>query len=220
MLINDDFVNCINDLPYIDLILTDIPYQVSRENNFKTMKDRQGRNGIDFGEWDYNFDISSLKKLIPKLKKGGSFIIFSSFEQYNDLIYNLSELELKDRIIFRKTNPMPRNRDRRYISNIELITWFVKKGDKWIFNRQSEKYDESVISYPAESGGGFKKYHPTQKPLRLIEELIKRHSNPGDIVLDCCAGSGTTGLACKNLNRKYILIEKSKDYYNTIINRL
>ena len=56
------------------------------------------------------------------------------------------------------------------------------------------------------------KLHPTQKPVALFEYLIKTYTNKGDLVLDNCAGSGTTGVACKNLGRNYILIEKEERY--------
>jgi DNA modification methylase len=221
-IIHGDFVDVVKTIKdeSIDFILTDIPYEISRENNFKTMKDRTGRTGIDFGEWDYNFDISTLQVLIPKLKKGASLIICHSFEQYDVIRKNLSELLLKDRIIFRKTNPMPRNRDRRYIANIELLSWYVKDGNTWTFNRQKEPYEDSVISFPAESGGGFIKYHPTQKPVKLFEYLIKIHTKPNDLVLDPCAGSGTTGVACQNNDRNYICIEKDEKYFNIMQKRL
>ena len=55
-------------------------------------------------------------------------------------------------------------------------------------------------------------FHPTQKPVALFEYLIKTYTNERDLVLDNCAGSGTTGVACKNLNRNYILIEKEQKY--------
>ena len=58
--------------------------------------------------------------------------------------------------------------------------------------------------------------HPTQKPVALFEYLIKTYTNEGDLVLDNCAGSGTTGVACKNLNRNYILIEKEPEYIKII----
>lgn len=64
------------------------------------------------------------------------------------------------------------------------------------------------------------KTHPTQKPVALFEYLIKTYTNEGDIVLDNCAGSGTTGMACKNLNRNYILIEKEPEYIDIINKRL
>ena len=55
--------------------------------------------------------------------------------------------------------------------------------------------------------------HNTQKPVALFEYLIKTYTNEGDLVLDNCAGSGTTGVACRNLNRNFILIEKEPEYY-------
>lgn len=62
--------------------------------------------------------------------------------------------------------------------------------------------------------------HPTQKPVALFEYLIKTYTNEGDLILDNCAGSGTTGVACKNLNRNYILIEKEPEYIDIINKRL
>jgi site-specific DNA-methyltransferase (adenine-specific) len=62
--------------------------------------------------------------------------------------------------------------------------------------------------------------HPTQKPVALFEYLIKTYTNEGDVVLDNCAGSGTTGEACINTNRKYILMEKEEKYFDIINDRL
>lgn len=222
-LLYGNFLELIKDIPdeSIDLILTDIPFNISKDNNFKTMKDRTGRNGIDFGEWDKDFDESCLSNFIPKIKKGGSFITFHSFEQYGLLLNVFNEnLILKDRFVWEKTNPMPRNRDRRYISNIELCSWFVKDGAKWTFNRQNETYDGCVLRYPSESGGGFKRYHPCQKNVKLIEELLKRHSNENDIVLDPFMGSGSTGVACMNNNRNFIGIEANENYFNVAKERI
>lgn len=64
------------------------------------------------------------------------------------------------------------------------------------------------------------KLHPTQKPVNLFEYLIKTYSNEGDTILDNVAGSGTTGIACKNTNRNYILIEKEPEYIDIINKRL
>lgn len=204
----------------IDFILTDIPYLISRENNFKTMKDRTGRNGIDFGVWDKEFDVSRLKIFPRVLKKGGSVVIFLSFEQYSQMLNCFDQLELKDRLIWKKSNPMPRNRDRHYVSNIELITWFTKSGGVWTFNRQNEKYENCVLEYPSESGGGFKRYHPTQKKLNMIKYLIKIHSNIGDTILDPFIGSGTTAVACKELGRNFIGFEISPKYCEIANKRL
>lgn len=62
--------------------------------------------------------------------------------------------------------------------------------------------------------------HPTQKPLALMERIIKCFTNEGDTVLDFCMGSGTTGVACMNLNRNFIGIEKYKEYYDIANQRL
>ncbi|HOZ44861.1 MAG TPA: site-specific DNA-methyltransferase, partial [Candidatus Dojkabacteria bacterium] len=64
------------------------------------------------------------------------------------------------------------------------------------------------------------KVHPTQKPVALFEYLIKTYTNEGDLVLDNCAGSGTTGVACKNLKRNCILIEKDEQYYKIAKRRI
>jgi DNA modification methylase len=206
----------------VDAIITDIPYQISVDNNFKTMKDRTGRNGIDFGEWDKEFDCSSLGIFSKILKPNGSIVLFHSFEQYADVKKTFEDngLECKDRIIWEKTNPMPRNRDRRYISNCEMGSWYVMKKAKWTFNRQDEKYQKMIFRYPSESGGGFKRYHPTQKNLELMKEIVAIHTNENDIVFDPFAGSGSTGVACKELNRNFIGCEIDENYAKIIEERI
>lgn len=62
--------------------------------------------------------------------------------------------------------------------------------------------------------------HPTQKPLALLEELVKTYSNENDTILDNCMGSGTTGVACKNLNRNFIGIEKDENYFDIAKERI
>ena len=62
--------------------------------------------------------------------------------------------------------------------------------------------------------------HPTQKPLALLEELVKTYSNENDTILDNCMGSGTTGVACRNLNRNFIGIEKNKKYFDIAKERI
>jgi site-specific DNA-methyltransferase (adenine-specific) len=78
------------------------------------------------------------------------------------------------------------------------------------------KYPKSILKFNREHPP----VHPTQKPVALFEYLIKTYTNEGDLVLDNCAGSGTTGVACKNLNRSYILIEKEPEYIKIINERL
>ena len=89
-------------------------------------------------------------------------------------------------------------------------------------NPSKEEYKETGTNYP-KSIQVFSKdsgLHPTQKPVALFEYLIKTYTNEGDLVLDNCAGSGTTGVACRNLNRKFILIEKEEKYCEIARQRL
>ena len=100
----------------VDAIITDPPYNIARDNNFKSM----GRAGIDFGEWDKGFDlISWLPIAIEKLKKGGNIIIFTSWKSTTPIIKELEKIncEVKDMIRVEKSNPMPRNRDRRFVTD-------------------------------------------------------------------------------------------------------
>jgi site-specific DNA-methyltransferase (adenine-specific) len=82
----------------------------------------------------------------------------------------------------------------------------------------TERYPRDVLLFPTDKQK--EALHPTQKPVALCEYLIKTYTNEGMVVLDNCAGSGTTGIACKNLNRDCILIEKEKEYYDIIKDRV
>jgi site-specific DNA-methyltransferase (adenine-specific) len=82
----------------------------------------------------------------------------------------------------------------------------------------TERYPKSVLTFATDKQKSA--LHPTQKPVSLLEYLIKTYSNEDDLVLDNCAGSGSVGVACKNTNRNYLLIEKEKEYYDIILERL
>ena len=82
----------------------------------------------------------------------------------------------------------------------------------------TKKYPKTIITESNANNKG--KVHPTQKPVALMEYLIKTYTNENDIVLDCFMGSGTTGVACKNLNRKFIGIEKDETYFKIAQDRI
>jgi site-specific DNA-methyltransferase (adenine-specific) len=88
----------------------------------------------------------------------------------------------------------------------------LNKGTKLVIDR----HPTNIIQIKRDTD----RLHPTQKPVALFEYLIRTYTNEGDLVLDNCAGSGTTGVACKNLNRNYILIEKEPEYIDIINKRL
>ena len=82
-----------------------------------------------------------------------------------------------------------------------------------------ERYPISILEFPCVRNQK-DKMHPTQKPVALLEYLIRTYTNEYDIVLDNCMGSGSTGVACKNLNRGFIGIEKDDNYFNIAKNRI
>lgn len=204
----------------IDALITDPPYNIARENNFKSM----GRAGIDFGEWDKDFNLVSwLPVAIDKVKKGGNVVIFTDWKSTTPIIEELEKLNcnIKDMIRIEKSNPMPRNRDRRFVTDYEIAIWAVKKGAKWTFNRQSETYERpliktSVTPKTEKIEGG----HPTQKSLQAMEWILDRLTNDNDLVLDPFMGSGTTAVSCMNKKRNFIGFELEEEYYNIANKRL
>jgi len=88
--------------------------------------------------------------------------------------------------------------------------------------KEEEKYPTSILRYPKQMAecNNTVRVHPTQKPIKLMEFLIKTYTNEGDTVLDNCMGSGTTGVACKNLNRDFIGIEIDKEYFEIAKQRI
>lgn len=199
----------------VDAIITDPPYNISRNNNFITM----GRRGIDFGEWDKGADlISWIKKASVLCDKNGSAFVFNAWKNLGKMAecFEQNGFEVKDMFRFIKSNPMPRNRDRRYIADYECAFWCVKSGSSWVFNRQDSKYERPEFVCAIERN----QVHPTQKPLQLMEHIIKIHTNEGDTVLDPFMGSGTTGVACKKLNRNFIGIELDKTYFDIAKQRI
>ena len=215
---NVDYIkqgDCIELMKYIpdksiDLILTDPPYNIARKNNFETM----GRAGIDFGEWDKGFDQFSWLREIPRiLNKNGSVIIFNDWKNVGEIAKCCEGLGLtiKDLLRWQKTNPMPRNRDRRYITDFECAVWLTNKNAKWTFHRQCDTYQRPMFECSIVSGS--EKLHPTQKPIKLMEELLKIHSNKNDIILDPFMGSGSTIIACINQQRHYIGFELEHSHF-------
>ena len=171
----------------------------------------------NYGSWDSEFTLENLEDFIKeyykKLKKGGTLIIF--FDLWK--ISNLKEIMEKNKfkqirfIEWIKTNPQPLNSKVNYLTNCREIALIGVKSGKPTFN---SSYDNGIYRHPLQ--GGKNRFHPTQKSLSLFEEIIKKHSNEGDIVLDTFLGSGTTAIACKNTKRQFKGCEISKEYYDKI----
>ena len=175
----------------------------------------------DYGDWDNNFTIEILEKFISsyykKLKKGGTLIVFFDLWKITQLKELMEKHKFKQLrfIEWIKTNPQPLNSSVNYLTNCREIALVGIKGGKPTFN---SKYDNGIYMYPLQ--GGKNRFHPTQKSLLLFEDLIKKHSNEGDMVVDTFLGGGTTAIACKNTNRKFKGCEFSKEYYEKVMEQL
>lgn len=175
----------------------------------------------DYGEWDTNFSMEELEEFIKefykKLKDGGTCIIWFDLWKVSYLKEMMEKHKFKQiRFIeWIKTNPQPLNSKVNYLTNCrEVAVLGVKKG-KPKFN---SRYDNGVYSYPIASGKN--KFHPTQKNVNLFEELIEKHSNEGDCVMDTFLGGGTTAIACKNKNRMFKGCEINNEYVERVKNIL
>ena len=101
--------------------------------------------------------------------------------------------------------------------NNELLGSTVRSPiNQVITENKGVRYPKSIIKF----GHDKEKFHPTQKPIALLKYLIKTYTNEGDTVLDNCMGSGSTGVACKELNRNFIGIEINEDYFNIAKKRI
>jgi len=112
-----------------------------------------------------------------------------------------------DKIEVRKTTEYARTEIMGGVSNAPIN----KVYDEW--------YPKTIITI-SNAGSSVKSVHPTQKPVALMEYLIKTYTNEGETVLDNCMGSGTTGVACINTNRKFIGMEKDKTYFEIAKQRI
>ena len=206
--------NCFEFLPTlennsIDLVLTDPPYDILGGSWYK---DRFHANDENFGTWDKKLNISKLlTELYRVLRDGGTLIMFYDLWKISYIKEYLEQAKFKQiRFIeWLKTNPVPLNGKLNYLTTAREIALVAVKKGKGIFN---SRYDNGI--YRCSICQDKERFHPTQKPVSLIEQLILKHSRIGDIVLDCFFGSGTTVAACLKTHRNFVGCELSEEYYN------
>lgn len=186
----------------VDMILTDIPYgevNNSDEHNRAFRKVRKGKaDGINFG----------LEEFVEQCIRvcSGSIYIFCGIGQVSVIRKILIDAGLTTRlIIWEKTNPTVLKGEHLWLSGIECCVFGRKL--KATFN---EHCKNTVLRFH----NGKTLDHPTEKPADLMSYLVRVSSNKGDTVLDPCAGSGVVGVVCKRSGRRYILIEKDKEYFD------
>lgn len=207
----------------VDLILTDPPYNISRQTGFSKL----GKNSVerfavsmDFGEWDHNpINLKTFSKLAYKtLRQGGTAIVWYDLWKLSYLADAMASAGFKmlRLIVWNKTNPVPLNSKKCYLSNSREMAVLGVKGGKPTFNGE---YDTGEYNYPIPRHNG-KRIHPTQKPLDLFTDLVIKHSDPGDIVLDPFLGSGTTAVASIDSDRSFIGCDIDPVYLESAKNRI
>ena len=211
----------------VDSIITDPPY------------------GTTACKWDSIIPFDEMWLRLNKLiKPNGAIVLFGS-EPFSSALRMSNIKNYKQDLIWKKTNATnPMQAKKRHMMKVENIMLFYKKqctynpqglirvnkitkqGKSGIISdisksRKSEyfqefsNYPDTILEYKRD-----KQVHPTQKPVALMEYLIKTYTNEGELVLDFTMGSGTTGVAAKNLGRRFIGIELDPDYFKIAEDRI
>lgn len=212
----------------VDLVLTDPPYQISKDSGMQKEINDGNQGGLkitqtDFGSWDREFSIDQLQPYIAEyqrvLRKGGSCIIFYDLWKISYLKEALDKSKFsKLRLVeWDKTNPVPVNQSATYLSNAREIAISCVKGGGATFN---SKYDKGIYSYPIYQDSLVGRIHPTQKSLPMIREMLRKHTNPGDMVIDTFTGSGTTAIGCLLEDRQFNGCELDKSYHDAAVKRV
>jgi site-specific DNA-methyltransferase (adenine-specific) len=229
-----DCLEVMKDIPNesIDLIVTDCPYHIvsggcttgaygnkkgcgkcsvkwetqGQLYNFENIKSGKlfDNNDIEFKQW--------LPELFRILKKDTHCYIMINARNLKELQQEAENAGFKFQniLVWRKNNATP---NRYYLNNCEFIL-MLRKGKARNINNMGTK---NVLDVPNIIG---KKKHPTEKPVELMKILIENSSNKNDVVIDPFMGVGTTGVACKALNRNFIGIELDENYFNIAKERL
>ena len=227
-LLHGDCLEVMKDIPdkSIDMILADLPYGTTACN------------------WDTIIPFEPLWEQYERvIKNNGAIVLFGS-QPFTTKLIASNLKNYKYQWYWKKNKPSNHlNAKRQPLRNIEDICVFYKRQPT--YNPQMVKRDVAVTgtdsgtqtTYGATKGGYTKTYthkypvnlleysrdaqlHPTQKPVALLEYLIKTYTNEGEVVLDNTMGSGSTGVACLNTNRNFIGIELNEKYFEIAKKRI
>lgn len=194
----------------------------------------------------WKFTVAWISACRRVLKPRGSLYVSCTYHNLGEVLVIGKEVGLRvnNVLVWRKTNAVPSITRRTYKHTVEFVVWFVA-GNGWTFNYESVKHlnpyrtkegkpsqmgdfveVEDVFHMPIVQGkerirrADGRALHPTQKPEKLLELIITASSNPGELVLDPFAGSGTTLVVAHRMQRRWIGIEKNSTYYDAAVRRL
>jgi site-specific DNA-methyltransferase (adenine-specific) len=172
-----------------------------------------------------DFTRSWMTEMTRVVRPNGNILIFGSYHSIYTVGAIAEDLDRKvlNSIIWTKPNAQPNITCRMLTESTEQILWLCnnsrKKATGWVFDYQGMKaenggkqmrnYWSFPLTPPSERAHG---KHPTQKPLALMERVVRMTTLPGDLVLDCFAGSGTTLVAAQRLGRRFVGVEREAEY--------
>ena len=243
-IIKGDCVAALEALPdqSVDVIFADPPYNLQL-GGMLTRPDQSMVDAVD-DEWDQfasfeAYDAFTRAWLLAcrrVLKPSGSIWVIGSYHnifRVGAMMQDLNFWILND-IVWRKTNPMPNFKGRRFQNAHETMIWASRdpKAKGYTFNYDAMKAANDDVQmrsdwlFPICSGGerlkgdDGKKVHPTQKPEALLARVIMASTKPGDVILDPFFGTGTTGAVAKRLGRNFVGIEREQDYIDAASARI
>ncbi|MFY9892611.1 MAG: site-specific DNA-methyltransferase [Xanthobacteraceae bacterium] len=218
----------------VDLVFADPPYNLQLQGDLKRPDDSRV-DAVD-DDWDKfasfsaydDFTRAWLIACRRAMKPNGTLWVIGSYHnifRVGTLMQDLGFWILND-IVWRKSNPMPNFRGRRFTNAHETLIWAVRDAGKrnYTFNYEALKAGNDDIQMRSDwliplctgeerlKGGDGKKLHPTQKPEALLARVILAASRPDDLVLDPFCGTGTTGAVARRLRRRFVGIERQADY--------
>lgn len=207
----------------VDLIFTDPPYNILEYSTGNIKLPNRSEINNNIAEWDYEpVDYEKLANEFKRvLTKKGNVFIFSSYHNIGTWHSLLDPLfDTFQFFVWHKTNPTPKIHKNGFLNSCEIIVCAWNKGHKWNFTNQKDMHNffESPICMGNERTKDPK--HPTQKPLKIIDHLLKIGSDINDTVLDPFMGVGSIGVSAVRNNRSYTGIEINKDYFNKSKSRI
>lgn len=199
-----------------DLVFTDPPYNIASDSKNFAADCSKAMENLSNAEWDKNFQIDeSLNAIYTALAENVSvYICTSHFLAPKIWEWMKAWSNHYSYCVWSKPNPMPSLAKRHWTWNTELICYATR--GKHTFNFPSEGHCLSTWTINKRNG---ETGHPTEKPVEVPAMAIKHSSNKGDIVLDAFGGSGSTLIACEQLNRKCYTVELDPHYVDVIVQR-